>query len=238
MTAGIRLEGDFEGSYKEGDNRLVLPTDTMKNTVYALAGDAAFEDPEKFALLLGRHFVNQQPHVTRARIVVEEHPWQRAGARFFVAGGNYRRIARASVARDGEILEGGVAGYTLLRTSGSSFEGYLKDRYTTLPETRDRILATSLTAMWRHDGSVSFDRVMSVLKETFAAHDSKSVQHTLYAMGEAVLREFEHISRIRLKMPNLHYLPVNLAPLGLENRNEIFCPTTEPHGVIEAVIER
>lgn len=247
MTVSIRLEGDFEASYAEGDNRLVLPTDTMKNTVYALARDPAVAHPESFALLLARHFVKEQPQVSRARVGIHSQPWQRHGRYSFVSGGDYRRFTRADVPRDpgkiGEKVEAGVTGYMLLKTTGSAFQGYVKDRYTTLPETADRMMATSLTAVWQYQGSdisweTSWHAVMKLLTDTFAAHESKSVQHTLYAMAETVLGECGQISRIRLRMPNKHYLRVDLAPFGLENRNEIFCPTSEPHGLIEAVLER
>src|SRR5262249_2975669 len=145
--------------------------------------------------------------------------------------------------RDAAVVESGVAGFVILRTSGSAFEGYAKDRYTTLKETRDRILATSIDARWRYcDPDVSWGAswhgVMKLIADTFVEHESESVQHTLYAIGEAIAAKCEHIDRIRLTMPNRHYLSVNLEPFGLENRNEVFCPTDEPHGLIEAVVSR
>jgi len=235
LTVAIQLEGDFDSSYTEGDNRLVLPTDTMKNTVYALARDKAVEQPESFGLLLGRHFLDRNPHVTRARIELAEHVWQRHGRFSFTAGGAHRRVASIDVRRNRTTVESGVAGFVLLKTTGSAFEGFLKDEYTTLKETSDRILSTSLDATWRYGSddvswATSWHGVMKLITDTFAEHDSKSVQHTLYAVGEAVLAQCEHINQIHLTMPNKHYLPV----IG----NDVFCPTDEPHGLIEAVISR
>lgn len=235
LTVGIQLEGDFETCYTEGDNSRVLPTDTMKNTVYALAQEAAIEQPETFGLLLARHFLDRHAHVSRVRVEVAEHVWQRHGRFSFIAGGAHRRIARIDVGREETIIEAGVAGLVLLKTAGSAFEGFLKDEYTTLKETADRILSTSLDAAWRYRGediswTTSWHGVMKLITGTFAEHDSKSVQHTLHAMGEAVLARCGHIDRIHLTMPNKHYLPVN--------SNDIFCPTDEPHGLIEAVLSR
>jgi len=243
MTVGIQLEGDFDSSYIEGDNSRVLPTDTMKNTVYALAKDDAVTQPESFGLLLARHFIHVNPHVTRAHVEVAQHPWARHGRFSFVAGGAHRRIARISCTRDEVTIDGGVTAYVLLKTSGSAFERFLKDRFTTLAEAGDRVLSTSLDALWRYRGEdvswgASWHGVMKLITDTFAGHESASVQHTLYASGEAVLAQCEHIENIRLTMPNRHYLLVNTEPLGVDNANEIFCPTDEPHGLIEAAISR
>ena len=229
MTVAIALEGDFDSSYREGDNSLVLPTDTMKNTVYALAKDPAVEQPEGFALLLAGHFLGHLSHVRTVKIDIHSHLWHRQGAFSFTAGPPHRRVARIEAQRDNVKVESGVAGYLMMKTTGSSFEGFLRDEYTTLPEAADRILATSLNATWVHDGSVDWDGVMKLITETFAGHASKSVQHTLYAIGEAVLERFE-IERIHLTMPNKHYLPTRHA--------DVFVPTDEPHGLIEAVLSR
>jgi urate oxidase len=243
MTVAVQLEGDFESSYSAGDNSQVLPTDTMKNTVYAFAAGPEAAQPESFALLLARHFVSTQPQVERASIAIECHAWQRQGRFSFVGAGAQRRIARAEATRAEATLEAGIAQHLLLKTAGSGFEGFRKDRYTTLPETSDRILSTALDATWRYRGDdiswdTSWHAIMRLLTETFAAHDSKSVQHTLHAMGEAVLAECDHVSRIRLVMPNRHYNPVDLHPFGLENSNTVFVPTEEPHGLIEATLEK
>jgi urate oxidase len=236
MTVAMQLEGDFESSYTAGDNSKVLPTDTMKNTVYAFAAGPEAAQPESFGLLLARHFVSTQPQVERARVEIECQSWQRHGRFSFTGGPSGQRTARVEATRAAEIVEAGVSGYVLLKTTGSAFAGFVKDRYTTLAETSDRILATALTTTWRYrSDDISWDTswyaVMKLLTETFATHDSKSVQHTLYAMGEAVLAECEHISQIRLVMPNKHYLPVG-------DSSTVFIPTSEPHGLIEATLEQ
>jgi urate oxidase len=229
MTVAIALEGDFDSSYRDGDNSLVLPTDTMKNTVYALAEYPAVEQPDSFAKLLASHFLGHLRHVRAVKIDIYAHLRHRNDAHSFTAGPPHRRIAKVAATRDQVTIESGVAGYLLLKTTGSSFEGFLRDEYTTLPEASDRILATSLDATWRHEGQADWDNVMKTITDTFAAHASKSVQHTLYAIGEAVLERFA-IERIHLTMPNKHYLPTKYA--------DVFIPTDEPHGLIEAVLSK
>ncbi|MGA3205695.1 MAG: factor-independent urate hydroxylase [Bryobacteraceae bacterium] len=230
MTVQVALEGDFEASYRDGDNSLVLPTDTMKNTVYALAQDPAAEQPESFARLLAMHFLGRLRHVTSVKVDTYGHLWSRNGPFSFTAGPAHLRTATVEATREKVSIESGVEGYLVLKTTGSAFEGFLRDEHTTLPEASDRILATSLDAAWLHNGDASWDGVMRLITDTFAGHASKSVQHTLYAIGETVLKQFESIERIRLTMPNKHYLPTKHA--------DVFIPTDEPHGLIEAVLSR
>jgi len=242
-TVAVRLEGRFETAHTEGINTDVLPTDTMKNTVFALAKDAALDEPERFAHLLGRHFLATSSAADRVTIELLLHRWDRIGAHAFTRGSAERRVAVVSATREGVEIEAGIDGLGLLKTSGSGFEGFPRDRYTTLRETADRIFATDVTARWRYSGFPSscdnaFDAVRKALVDAFAAHQSKSVQHTLYAMGDAALSACPEMLEIDLTMPNRHHLLVDLAPFGLENPNEIFVATTEPHGLIRGTIAR
>ena len=228
MTVAIALEGDFDSSYRDGDNSLVLPTDTMKNTVYALACDPAVEQPESLGRLLAGHFLGHFQHLSCVKIDIQGHLWLRNGPYSFTGRPAHRTIAKIEATREQVSVESGVAGYLMMKTTGSAFEGFLRDEHTTLPEAADRILATSLDAIW--SGEANWDDVMKTITDAFAAHESKSVQHTLYAIGEAVLAQHEKIERIRLTMPNRHYLPTKYA--------DVFLPTDEPHGLIDAVLSR
>jgi urate oxidase len=248
-TVAIRFKGHYDESYTKGDNSAVLPTDTMKNTVYALAAREPGHSAESFGLALATHFLERNPRLMRVRVDLTEHRWRRLmrGERehgtAFVREGPETRTASVQASRRGTLLGAGIADLLILKSAQSAFDNFLRDEYTTLPETRDRILATSLTASWRYtNAGVEWDAawhaVRRTLLDTFAEHQSESVQHTLYAMGEAVLDAVPDVSHIRLVMPNKHHLPVDLRPFGLENRNEIFVPTDEPHGLIEATLAR
>lgn len=249
LTIAVQFKGDYDESYTDGDNRDVLPTDTMKNTVYALAATHSVNDPEAFGLVLGRHFIERNQRLRQVRIDLVEHAWkhiaigERDHGSAFLRRGPDSRTATVQVGREKTLIGAGVRNLLILKSSHSAFAGYPRDEYTTLPETHDRLLATSLTATWRY-GSPEIDfgptwrAVRRVLLETFAEHDSQSVQHTLYAMGQAVLDHVEDVSSIRLVMPNKHHLPIDLSRLGLENRNEIFVATEDPHGLIEATLVR
>ena len=249
LTIAIRFQGSYDESYTAGDNSAVLPTDTMKNTVYALAATGRVRDAESFGLLLARHFLDRNPRLERVRIDITEHAWGRiaSGDRehgsAFVRQGPETRTSTIDADRQLMTVEAGVADLVILKSSHSAFAGFPRDEYTTLPETDDRIFATSLTATWRYrDLDVSFDTawqaVHKALLESFAEHHSASVQHTLHAMGQAVIESVDDVTSIHLVMPNKHHLPVDLARLGLENRNEIFVPTDEPHGLIEGTVTR
>ena len=249
LTVAVRFQGDYEKSYTEGDNRDVLPTDTMKNSIYALAAREPVRDPETFGLALARHFLDRNPRLHRVRIDLTEHLWgriargERQHGQAFVRAGCDTRTAAVDAHRTRIFVGAGVSDLLILKSSHSAFVGFPRDEYTTLPETRDRLLATSLTATWRYrdpdiDFGPAWHGVRSTLLQTFAEHHSESVQHTLYAMGQAVLDTLEDVTAIRLVMPNKHHLPIDLAPFGLENRNEIFVATEEPHGLIEATLCR
>lgn len=249
VTLAIRLEGDFAAAYTEGDNAGVVATDTMKNTVYALAAEHPFDDVEDFGLVLSAHLLGADPHVASARVELVEHLWERIESdgelhpHAFRRAGAERRTAVVSRTADGAKVTAGIEELVVMKTAKSAFEGFPRDRFTTLKETADRLLATALSATWKYARTeVPFGHLWSdarrILLETFAEHDSRSVQHTLYAMGEAVLERLEPVEEIHLTMPNRHHIPVDLTPFEMENRNEIFVATTEPYGLIEATLRR
>jgi urate oxidase len=249
LTVAVQLQGEFESAHTAGENSQVLPTDTMKNTVYAMGRQGPVDPPEEFGERLVRHFLDVCPAARRAVIELSVHRWDRArvdGAEHdhtFVQGPGERRLATVTMDETGVALEAGLEGLGLLKTTGSGFTDFLRDRYTTLRETDERILATAVGARWTYarpvqDYSATWSAVRASLIETFARHQSASVQHTLYAMGEAALAGCGEIGEIRLVLPNRHHLVVDLSPFGLDNPNEIFVATREPYGRIEAVIVR
>lgn len=250
LTVDIALEGDFDAIHKDGDNSLCLPTDTMKNTVYALAGETAeIEQIEVFGRRLSTHFLRNNPQVSRVVIGIRQHGWKRMKfddlehAHSFIRGSGETRMARIDAKRDGLTLESGIEDLIVMKTTRSGFVGFLKDAYTTLPEMSDRVFSTAIKAVWRHCRPESaseelFYSVREKILHVFAEHDSRSVQHTLYAMGEEVLAAFGEIDEIAFSLPNIHYLPFDMTKFGQANDNRIFVPTNEPHGLIEARLSR
>jgi len=250
LTVDVRFQGAYDESYTAGDNRNVLPTDTIKNTIYALAAGTGIVEPEALGLVLARHFLEGNPRLDEVWVDLTAKPWVRLQVNgdgddgySFMGRGPDLRSATVMATRTAITLSAGVVDLLILKTSRSSFTGFKKDAFTTLAETNDRLLATSLTATWQYaTPEVEFgpvwQRVRQTLLQTFAAHESASVQHTIHAMGEAVIAATPDVVSIHLAMPNKHYLPVDLSRFGLANRNEVFVPTDEPHGLIEATIAR
>ena len=251
-SVGISLCGDFEESFVEGDNARVLPTDTMKNTVYSVARSSQATTMEDYALELAKFFLRRNAQVSSVQIRVEEKTWGRVEAAgrehnsAFQQRGPERPACRVVLRRD-EVPEvrAGVEGIVLLKTSRSGFSGFMRDDLTTLRETKDRLLGTEASIEWLYVGTASgFDfqsiraEMMKTLLTTFAEHESASVQHTLYAMAEAALGTQPFITEISLTMPNRHCLLVDLSHFGQDNPNEIFVPTDEPHGHIYARVTR
>ena len=241
LTIDVQLEGAFDAVYVDGDNAPCVATDTMKNTVYALARQDPIAHVEAFASRLADHFI-AKPAVARVRISAVEHRWDRLAAHAFVQPGGEQWTAVVTRDAAGSSVVSGLTNLVVFKTTDSAFSGFPRDAYTTLPETEDRILATSVTASWTYDaGATGFaarERIREALVDTFAVHQSRSVQHTLYAMAEAALASCTEITDITLTMPNRHHLLVDLAPFGLDNPNEIFVATDQPFGVIEATVRR
>jgi urate oxidase len=249
FTVAVAFEGSFDTSYTDGSNADVLPTDTMKNTVYALAARDGVSDPEPFGIALGKHFIERNPKLDRVNVDITDHGWSRIKVgdrdhgRTFERRGPETRTARVVTDRQGAAITAGIADLVIMKTSNSAFAGFPRDEFTTLPETHDRLFATSLTTTWTYSDTdvefvTLFRSVRRTLLEAFAEHDSLSVQHTLYAMGESVLESLDTIVSITLEMPNRHHLPIDLTKFGMENRNEVFVATEEPHGLIKATLSR
>lgn len=249
-TVRVLLRGDFESSFTAADNSRILPTDTMKNTVYSIARQSSAATIEEFAMELGNYLLANNPQVSSAAVDIEERCWQRLHlngkpeATTFKLGGPELQTVHAECGRGGEwAITSGVDGLTILKTTKSAFTGYIQDRLTTLKPATDRILGTCATVKWdyvsaRQDFAAVRARVVNTLLTEFAAQHSMSVQHTLFDMGKAALDAAPEIARIHLTMPNLHHLLADLSPFGQDNPNHIFVPIDEPHGYIEATIER
>jgi urate oxidase len=251
ITVDIVLEGGFEASYLAGDNRRVVATDTMKNTVYALAAGHPLDSIESFALALAEHFVVRNDHVSAATVAIEEASWRRIeGAdggkhpHAFIAAGTSRRTCRVRNDRTTPQVEAGVAGLTVVKTTNSSFRDFLRDEFTTLGDADDRIFGTSVEGRWSYaagaqpDWNAAFSTVCRTLVDEFAAHRSLAVQQTLHDMGQAALVVCPEIVEMTLEMPNQHRIPIDLTPFGIANKNEIFVTTSEPYGLIRATLRR
>jgi urate oxidase len=240
LKVNIQFSGDYDDCYLTGDNSRILPTDTMKNTVYALARKQPLGSIEEFGKRLCRHFLEKNPRLKSVTIEIEENQWSRIDGHTFQKRGG---LLRTAWIRDGRFVDAGLKDLTLLKTTDSSFEGYIKDEYTTLKETSDRIMATAVEAAWRYsrtdiDFNSTWSGIRQCLTDAFAAHVSPSVQSTLYSMGEAVLAAFPVVEEISLSLPNKHCLLVDLTPFGMDNPNEVFLPVDEPQGLIEATLRR
>lgn len=249
-TLEILLQGDFESCFVDGDNSKTLSTDTMKNTVYSLARSSSAACVEEFGKELIAFLMDRNPQVSAGQVKLSEKNWEHLAidgkphpTTFLLASAEVQ-TAEVTQNRSGRFaVRSGLENLTILKTAGSEFVGFIKDSLTTLPEASDRLFGTAVRARWGYaSADVAFETLRSSVRETllrvFAGHASKSVQHTLYAMGEAALEKVREIDDIELTMPNIHCLPVDLSRFGQDNPNEIFVPIEEPHGYIEARIRR
>ena len=249
ISVNVSLQGDFEKVHTIGDNTPVLPTDTMKNTVYALAKDHFTDSIEVFGMYMTEYFLQNNPQVSEVNIDISEYCWSRmefegnAHPHSFVNGGSEKHTTHIQQTKNLLTVTSGIRDLLVLKTTDSGFENYIREEYTTLKETSDRIFSTSCEVSWLYNNEAAdfgslYDGIRNCLLECFASHKSLSVQHTLYAMGEEVLKKFESVVEISLKMPNKHHILFNLAQFGVENNNEIFIATDEPYGYITGTLVR
>jgi urate oxidase len=253
LNVSTALRGDFAAAYLTGDQAKVLPTDTQKNTCFAYAKERGVGEIEDYALALANHFTDDIGSVRRARVDVDEYRWERVAvdgaghAHTFVRAGHEIRSAAAVIDTGGSVkaqwVVSGVRDLVVLKSTGSQFTGFLRDRYTTLPDASDRILATSLTALWRYAGTEvawgeAFAQVRQILLERFAVVYSRALQQTLWEMGSAVLAARDDIAEVRLSAPNKHHFLVDLSPFGLDNPGEVFHADDRPYGMIQCAVLR
>ncbi|WP_067128268.1 factor-independent urate hydroxylase [Microtetraspora malaysiensis] len=257
LNVSTSLSGAMDDVHLTGDNSAVLTTDAQKNTVYAFARKHGIGAIEDFALLLAGHFVDSQPSVHRARVAIDEYAWERnagSGHSFLRSGGEVRTCV-AHYDGSAAWMVCGLRDLVVLNTTNSEFRGFVKDAYTTLPETGDRILATAVDASWRHtatppdgtgaageeaptDWDKSYESARQALLAAFAGTYSRSLQQTLYAMGARVLADCPEICEVRLSLPNRHHFLVDLAPFGLDNPDEVYLAADRPYGLIEGTVLR
>jgi urate oxidase len=243
LNVSVALSGDLTATHTTGDNAGVLPTDTMKNTVYAFAREHGVGSPEAFGLVLARHFVATQPQISAARVSLESFGWERLGPHSFRRSGDYVRTAVVDHSAEHTQVVSGLKDLVLLNSTASEFHGFPRDGYTTLPETTDRVLATAVDARWRHLSAgagwdESFEGAKDALVNAFVNTYSYSLQQTLLAMGTRVLDSRPEVAEIRLALPNKHHYLVDLSPFDLENPGEVYIAGDRPYGLIEGTVTR
>jgi urate oxidase len=249
LNVQVMLQGNFDASYTKSDNRLVVATDSIKNTVNVFAKQKLGMETEPFGVALSEHFLKTYRHVSRVEARLTEHCWDRISvggaphAHSFLEKSAAKPFSNIVCTRKGSIVESGIEELFILKSTASGFENFLRDEFTTLPETGNRICATKLTATWAYTKkpksyAKTNGKILDTMLAVFAKNFSPSVQVTLFQMGEAALKAAKEISKISIAMPNKHCLLINLKPFGLENKNELFVPTDEPHGQIEGTVAR
>lgn len=244
LNVTSQLHGDFEAAHSDGDNSHVVATDTQKNTIYGLARDGV-GSPEAFLLRLADHFTSGFEWVSGGRWAAEQYSWNRINGHDHAFSKDKSEVRTAVLLVDGDEKQivAGLQDLTVLKSTGSEFHGFPRDRYTTLKETTDRILATDVTARWRYnrtnvDFNSVYESVRSILLDAFANTHSLALQQTMFQMGKQVLEAHPEIEEIKMSLPNKHHFLVDLEPFGQDNPNEVFFAADRPYGLIEATVER
>jgi urate oxidase len=244
LNVTSQLRGDFEAAHIKGDNSHVVPTDTQKNTIFAFAKDG-IPSPEAFLLRLADHFTREFDWVTGGRWAADQYGWTRINDHDHAFYRGAPEVRTAVLVRDNgtDTMLSGFYGLTVMKTTESGFAGYPKDKYTTLQETQDRILATDISTKWRYNTTdVDFNAVYDSVKQTilteFSHGYSKALQQDLYQMSAAVIDKHPQIDEVKFSCPNKHHFLSDLSFCGLENPGEVFYAADRPYGLIEATVQR
>lgn len=249
VRVDVLVEGRLRQGYVDGDNTDWLATDNIRHGVYVVADRSFTSSIEEFGKELVRHYVEEGPLVQRATVKITENQWSRIPAgenghdHAFVRDAGVRS---ATVMGDGTdfVVKAGISDLTLLKTTASGWENFLRDELTILPETNDRILNTSVDAEWVYAQSegIDFDAVWGAardqLLESFADHYSPGLQNDVYVIGRAILARVPDIDRIRFTLPNLHNIEYDLTRFGGTNNKRVFHADPEPYGVFHGEIIR
>ncbi len=249
ISVSVYCEGDFTVAHLDGDNSAVLPTDTQRNTIYILAKDHPLDTIESFGLFLSAHLLKANTQFTSVQVEIAQNMWERipVGGKqhptTYRKAGEEQWLTAVHRTRDSVAVQSGIHDLEILKTTDSGFSDFKVDEFTTLKDTKDRVLNTVLKAMWPYksvdvDFAKEREQIMTAVLDTFAGHQSLSVQHTLYAMGEAALAKTKSIDSISLEMPNVHNLLFDLSRFNRENNSEVFHVTSEPFGIITGVVSR
>ncbi|GAM19528.1 hypothetical protein SAMD00019534_027030 [Acytostelium subglobosum LB1] len=248
----VLLQGQFEETYLTGNNEKVVATDSMKNTVYLLAQREHFKSPEELGIILGKHFLNTYSHVSHVHVTIRENVWERMKSTYekkehdhsFVRAREVHTASVTSMRGRPPQVKSGIQDLLIMKTTGSGFENFLRDKYTTLPETKDRVFATAVTAEWTYNTTenVNYPNVYQEFKgavfDIFSLQYSKSVQETLYIIGKTAIDRVKEIDEINLSLPNKHAFGFDFNKLGTKNENTVFQPVEEPSGLIEGTVKR
>ena len=249
LNVKVMVEGDFARTYTDGDNSNSVSTDTIKNIVNVTARENTGLCPEEFCQVLAKKYLHHYPQVASVVVKAHETRWNRLSfggkphPHSFVLDSNGKPTAEVAATRDVSTLTSGIDGFTFMKSTQSGWEHYVKDAYTTIPPTNDRMCATSMVASWKWSAKpqsypTTNARILAAVLEVFGTTYSASVQDSLYRMGEAALSAVPQISQISMACPNMHFIPMNLSAFGLDNNNDVFLPTDEPHGQIECTVGR
>jgi urate oxidase len=249
LNLKVMIEGDFARAYTDADNSTSVSTDTIKNVVNVVARENTGLSTEEFCQVLARKYLDSYPQVASVAVTAHETKWNRLSfggkphPHSFVLDGNGKPSVEVTATREGSTLVSGIDGFTFMKSTQSGWERYVKDPYTTLAETNDRMCATSMIASWKWSAKpVNYPatnaQILETLLEVFSTTYSSSVQDSLYRMGEAALAAVPEISEISMACPNMHFILMNLSAFGLDNKNDVFLPTDEPHGQIECTVGR
>lgn len=249
LVIGVGVEGDVADAFTRGDNALLLPSDTLRNTAHAIARDETLAEIEHIGMALAGHFMSHQPQFTRVRIDLAEQPWARlpvggrAQGQAFTTSNSERRTAVVTSNGSRMSVVAGLDDFTIMKTGGAAFEGYLADQFTTVASAPERVLSVTAAASWTyvHDEvpfGVTWHAIRQLLIEAFVEHHSRSAEHTAHAMADMVLASYVDVGDVTVRLRQRSLPLVELEKFGIENGRVLFQPEEAPELTADVTLSR
>ncbi|KAG7194521.1 uncharacterized protein KQ657_004736 [Scheffersomyces spartinae] len=258
------LKGNFDVSYTEADNSVIVPTDTVKNTILVEAKNTDVWPIERFAGHLAKHFTSKYSHVDGVEISIVQQRWNKYPVNgklhdhsFVHEGPETKQTFLTYNKKTQELsLKSCIKDLTVLKSTGSMFYGFNVCDYTILKPTTDRILSTDVFASWEFDpkklatlediatyaDAGLFEDTLKTARdatlELFALENSASVQATMYNMAGKILALVPEVKTVTYELPNKHYILFNLEWKGIKDNTELFYPASDPNGLIKCTVGR
>lgn len=254
----------FLDAYTQGDNRLVVATDTMKNFMHSATVASRAATLEGWLLDVGRDFLAAYPHMERLTMSGRELPFPAAlvpsddGDGFttsevlFARDRNDRSTASLELERDGEgvRITGHASGRTdlqLIKITGSAFADFARDEHTTLPERRDRPLYIWCDVGWRYADAadaigtdparyVAGEQVADLAASVFHQFVSLSIQHLVHEIGTRMLERWPQLAEVSFEATNRLWDPG--AESSTDPRVKTYADPRPPFGRIGLVMRR
>jgi urate oxidase len=263
MEADVEVFGrNFLPAYTQGDNSMVVATDSMKNFVLREAFAYEGATLEGYVEQLGSHLLTTYAIMESLRLTVRELPFQtisvpqgsgfaNSEVLFSRSHNDFATVTLDFTRENGQPVitshRCGQLDLELFKVTGSSFTSFVRDEYTTLPERKDRPLFIYLNVYWKysdlkdmlsadHVRYVPAEQVRDLIQTVFHEFVSESIQHLVYEMGRRLLLRFPQLAEVSFEGQNRTRDP--MVSSDDDEKRKVYSDPFPAYGLIKLTLSR